>query len=186
MAGFLGQVLTGLGRGYLSNIKEQRAKREDDAAWETEKKRKRETLDMQYEYQQKSEQRKRLQNAYDEEVAYQRDQKREDAAFNKQKSRLAELQNEQLAEIQKLFPDRWNDPALQPQIIAGVKGIKVPTLPGDKRIAEKALAGDVDRAMKIAAMSNNPEDRKFYDDMITMIGNQKRLKNLLNPSSGGN
>ena len=186
MAGFLGQVLTGLGRGYLSNMKEQRAKREDDAAWETEKKRKRETLDMQDEYQQKIEQRKRLQDAYDEEVAYQRGQKREDAAFTKQKSRLADLQNEQLAEIQKLFPDRWNDPTLQPQIIAGVKGIKVPALPGDKRIAERALAGDVDGALKIAAMSNNPEDRKFYDDMITMIGNQKRLKNLLNPSSGSN
>lgn len=185
MAGFLGQVLTGLGRGYLSNMKEQRAKREDDAAWETEKKRKRETLDMQDEYQQKSEQRKRLQDAYDEEVAYQRGQKREDAAFAKKKSRLADLQNEQLADIQKLFPERWNNPALQPEIVAIVKGIKVPPLPEDKRIAERALSGDVNGALKIAAMSSNPQDRKFYDDMITMIGNQKRLKNLLNPSSGG-
>lgn len=185
MAGFLGQVLTGLGRGYLSNMKEQRAKREDDAAWETEKKRKRETLDMQDEYQQKAEQRKRLQSAYDEEVAYQRGQKREDAAFAKKKSRLADLQNEQLADIQKLFPERWNNPALQPEIVAIVKGIKVPPLPEDKRIAERALSGDVNGALKIAAMSSNPQDRKFYDDMITMIGNQKRLKNLLNPSSGG-
>lgn len=186
MAGFLGQVLTGLGRGYLSNMKEQRAKREDDAAWETEKKRKRETLDMQDEYQQKSEQRKRLQGAYDEEVAYQRGQKREDAAFTKQKSRLADLQNEQLAEIQKLFPEAWNNPTLQPQIVAGVKGIKVPALPPNKQIAQLAMAGKIDEAMKLAVNSNNPEDRKFYDDMITMIGNQKRLKNLLNPSSGGN
>lgn len=185
MAGFLGQVLTGLGRGYLSNMKEQRAKREDDAAWETEKKRKRETLDMQDEYQQKSEQRKRLQGAYDEEVAYQRGQKREDAAFTKQKSRLADLQNEQLAEIQKLFPDQWNNPTLQPQIIAGVKGIKVPALPPNKQIAQLAISGKIDEAMKLAVNSNNPEDRKFYDDMITMISNQKRLKNLLNPSSGG-
>lgn len=185
MAGFLGQVLTGLGRGYLGNMKEQRAKREDDAAWETEKKRKRETLDMQDEYQQKSEQRKRLQGAYDEEVAYQRGQKREDAAFTKQKSRLAELQNEQLTEIQKLFPEAWNNPALQPQIVAGVKGIKVPALPPNKQIAQLAMAGKIDEAMKLAVNSNNPEDRKFYDDMITMIGNQKRLKNLLNPSSGG-
>lgn len=185
MAGFLGQVLTGLGRGYLSNMKEQRAKREDDAAWETEKKRKRETLDMQDEYQQKIEQRKRLQGAYDEEVAYQRGQKREDAAFTKQKSRLADLQNEQLAEIQKLFPDQWNNPTLQPQIIAGVKGIKVPALPPNKQIAQLAMSGKIDEAMKLAVNSNNPEDRKFYDDMITMISNQKRLKNLLNPSSGG-
>jgi len=185
MAGFLGQVLTGLGRGYLSNMKEQRAKREDDAAWEIEKKRMRETLDMQDEYRQKSEQRKRLQNAYDEEVAYQRDQKREDAAFNKKKSRLEELQNEQLAEIQKLFPDRWNDPALQPQIIAGVKGIKVPALPADKRIVSLATSGQLDKALEIAANSSNPEDLKFYNDVITAIGNQKRLKNLLNPSTGG-
>ena len=186
MAGFLGQVLTGLGRGYLSNMKEQRAKREDDAAWETEKKRKRETLDMQDEYQQKGEQRKRLQGAYDEEVAYQRDQKREDAAFGKKKSRLEELQNEQLTEIQKLFPEAWNNPTLQPQIVAGVKGIKVPALPANKKIAELAMAGKIDEAMKLAVNSNNPEDRKFYDEMISMISNQKRLKNLLNPSTGGN
>ena len=185
MAGFLGQVLTGLGRGYLSNMKEQRAKREEDAAWETEKKRKRETLDMQDEYQQKSEQRKRLQGAYDEEVAYQRDQKREDAAFAKQKNRLADLQNEQLAEIQKLFPEAWNNPTLQPQIVAGIKGIKVPALPPNKQIAQLAMSGKIDEAMKLAVNSNNPEDRKFYDDMITMISNQKRLKKLLNPSSGG-
>jgi hypothetical protein len=185
MAGFLGQVLTGLGRGYLGNMKEQRAKREEGDAWETEKKRKRETLDMQDEYQQKTEQRKRMQGAFDEEVAYQRDQKREDAAFGKKKSRLEELQNEQLAEIQKLFPDRWSNPELQPQIIAGVKGIKVPALPADKKIAELFMAGKTDEALKLAVNSNNPEDRKFYDDMITTISNQKRLKNLLNPSSGG-
>jgi len=185
MAGFLGQVLTGLGRGYLGNMKEQRAKREEDAAWETEKKRKRETLDMQDEYQQKAEQRKRMQGAFDEEVAYQRDQKREDAAFGKKKSRLEELQNEQLAEIQKLFPDRWSNPELQPQIIAGVKGIKVPALPADKRIVSLATSGQLDKALEVAANSSNPEDLKFYNDVITAIGNQKRLKNLLNPSSGG-
>ncbi|MBU1109701.1 MAG: hypothetical protein KKB51_23675 [Candidatus Riflebacteria bacterium] len=170
----LGKILSGVGQGYLKHTREQEADEQDAKDWEKTKQRKRETLDMTDEYSQKSEARQRQQRVADEEAAY-----------SKKLSRQDELQNKQIEQIKSMYPDRWADPMFQQEVTAGVKGLVVPKLPANKEIAALAMAGKIDEALKLALKSTNPEDRKFYDDVLDSITKKKRLSNLLNPQTGG-
>ena len=169
----LGKILSGVGQGYLSHSKERAADKRDAKDWETTKQRKRETLDMNDEYSQRSENRQRQNRVADEDVAY-----------NKKLSRQDELHNKQLEEIKTMYPDRWADPMFQQEVTAGIRGIMVPPLPKDPKIAKLMMSGKIQEGLAVAANSKNPEDLKFYNSMIDSITKKKRLNDLLNPQTG--
>lgn len=167
----LSNILGGIMEGAAGSLRDRRLKREEEESWQKEKGRKREMLDMQDEYSTRREDRQRQQRKADEQEA-----------FNLSQTRLQQLQKQKLDEIAKLFPDRWQDQQFQQDVTAGIMGIKVPALPANKKIADLAQSGKIDEALKLAFQSKNPEDMKFYQDVITAITQRKRLDMLLNPA----
>ena len=167
----LANILGGVMSGVAGSMKDRRLKREEEESWNQEKGRKREMLDMQDEYSTRREDRSRQQRKADEQEAY-----------STQQTRLQQLQKQKLDEIAKLYPDRWQDPKFQQEATAGIMGIKVPPLPTNKELAQMIQAGKIDEALAAAAQSDNPEDMKFYQEMITAITQRKRLDMLLNPA----
>jgi hypothetical protein len=167
----LANILGGVMSGVAGSMKDRRLKREEEESWNQEKGRKREILDMQEEYATRREDRTRQQRKADEQEM-----------FDLSQTRLKQLQQQKLDEIAKLFPDRWQDQQFQQDVTAGIMGIKVPALPADKKIAALAQSGKIDEALKLAFQSKNPEDMKFYQDVITAITQRKRLDMLLNPA----
>ncbi len=164
-------ILGGIMSGAAGAMKDRRLKREGEEAWQRDATRRREILDMQDEYGQRREDRQRQQRKTDEQEMYDLGQ-----------TRLQQLQKQQLDKIAKLYPDRWQDQKFQQDVTAGIMGIKVPALPANKAIASLAQAGKIDEALTLAFQSSNPEDRGFYQDVISAITQRKRLDMLLNPA----
>ena len=170
MANILGKILSGVAQGGLDHMRDKRRRKEEEKDWNLRKSHKRELLDMQDEYHVKRENRRRENRLADDERRYNTSLKREQ-----------EYQNKKLTEIQELFPERWENPQFQQEVTAAIKGVKVPRLPANKKIAELAMSGKVDEAMKLAYGSSNVEDQDFFKSVVTAISSRKKLDKLLHP-----
>lgn len=176
MANILGKILSGFGQGYLSHARKREADQLDAKQWEIEKQRKRETLDLQDEYSQRSEARQRQNRVADN-----------DAAYSKTLSRAEQFRQKKLQQIKDADPARWNsDPAYQKEIMAHLDGYSnmMPKLPNDPKIVELVTAGKLEEALKVAANSANPDSLDFYNKMVAAITHNQKYRNAAAGGAG--
>lgn len=166
----LGNILQGVAKGGLRSMRGRRLNREKREEGQRRMQQKRQNLDLQEEYNIKRENRLRTGR-----------RKEEDYKYNKSLQREKEYQQKKLKEIQKLYPERWQDPQFKKQVVSAVKGVKVPRLPANKKIADLAMKGDLQNAMKLAYQSDNPEDQNFFKSVLSAMKSRQNLDRLMNP-----